>query len=82
MVVGAGGAVLGRSRDCEITVEDPNVSRRHAEIKPSGGSWVIRDMGSTNGVHVNGQRVDAPKVLRAGDRIEMGTSTMIFELEA
>jgi hypothetical protein len=75
------GAVLGRSRDCDVVVDDPNVSRRHAEVRPSGGSWTVRDLGSTNGIKVNGRRVDGPQSLRSGDVVELGTSRLTFELE-
>ena len=51
---------LGRSRDCEIMLADANVSRHHAEIRPRGGGWVLTDLGSTNGVSVNGVPVDRP----------------------
>lgn len=81
MVVGSSGAVLGRSRECDIVVEDPNVSRRHAAIRPSGGSWTIEDLGSTNGVLVNGVRAGRPVVLAPGDRIELGTAPLTFELD-
>src|SRR6188472_1493589 len=66
--VGPGGAVLGRSRDCDIVLDDPNVSRHHAEIRPSGGSWTVCDLGSTNGVKVNGRRLDParPQSLKRG----------------
>ena len=82
-LVGSQGAVLGRSRDADIMVDDANVSRRHAEIRPSGGSWTVRDLGSTNGIKVNGRRVDPnrPQSLKAGDVIELGTSRATFELE-
>jgi hypothetical protein len=82
-LLGSGGAVLGRSREADIIVEDPNVSRRHAEVRPSGGSWIVRDLGSTNGVKVNGQRVDParPQSLKPGDVIELGTARVTFELE-
>jgi hypothetical protein len=81
MVVGPAGAVLGRSRKCDIVVDDPNVSREHAEIRPRGGSWVLTDLGSTNGSSINGRRTDGAEVLKPGDEIELGTSTMTFELE-
>ena len=81
MVVGPAGATLGRSRKCDIVVDDPNVSREHAEVRPRGGSWVLRDLGSTNGSSLNGRRIDGAEVLKPGDEIELGTSTMTFELE-
>jgi Protein of unknown function (DUF3662)/FHA domain len=82
-VLGSGGAVLGRSRDADITLEDANVSRHHAEVRPSGGSWTVRDLGSTNGVKVNGRRVDAarPQSLKPGDVLELGTSRITFDLK-
>jgi FHA domain-containing protein len=79
--VGAAGAVLGRSRDSDIVIDDPNVSRHHAEVRPSGGSWIVNDLGSTNGIKVNGRRVDGPQSLKRGDVIEIGTSRVTFELE-
>ena len=80
-VVDASGVVLGRSRDADVVVDDPNVSRKHAEVRPSGGSWIVRDLGSTNGVKVNGRRIQGPQSLRPGDTIELGTARVTFELE-
>jgi hypothetical protein len=79
-VVGPAGAVLGRSRDCDVVIDDPNVSRHHAEIRPSGGSWIVNDLGSTNGVKVNGRRIRGPESLKRGDVIEIGTSSITFDL--
>jgi hypothetical protein len=80
-LLGSAGAVLGRSREADVIVEDPNVSRRHAEVRPSGGSWIVRDLGSTNGVKVNGRRIQGPQSLKRGDVIELGTARVTFELE-
>lgn len=80
-VVGPAGVTLGRSRQCDVVLPDPNVSRRHAEIRPRGASWVLVDLGSTNGSQVNGRRVDGAEPLRPGDEIELGTSVLSFELE-
>ncbi|HWK26625.1 MAG TPA: DUF3662 and FHA domain-containing protein [Solirubrobacter sp.] len=80
-VVGSQGAILGRSRDADIVLEDPNVSRHHAEIRPSGASWTVNDLGSTNGVKVNGRRVDGAQSLKPGDVIELGTSHVTFEVD-
>jgi hypothetical protein len=80
-VLGSGGAVLGRSREADVQVEDQNVSRRHAELRPSGASWTVRDLGSTNGVKVNGRRIQGAQSLRSGDTITLGTSDIVFELE-
>ena len=73
--------VMGRSRDSDVVLDDPNVSRHHAEVRPSGGGWIVNDLGSTNGIKVNGRRVQGPQSLRPGDVIELGTSRVTFELE-
>jgi hypothetical protein len=80
-LLGSAGAVIGRSREADIHIEDPNVSRKHAEVRPSGGSWIVRDLGSTNGVKVNGRRIQGPQSLKRGDVIELGTARVTFELE-
>jgi hypothetical protein len=82
MVIPASGAVLGRSRDADIVLADPNVSRRHAEIRPAGrGRWTVTDLGSTNGVKVNGQPITGDAALEAGDRIALGTADVRFVVE-
>ena len=81
MVVAASGATIGRSRDCDIVLDDANVSRRHAEVRPRGDTWIVSDLGSTNGVTVNGARIEQAQVLRPGDRVEVGTTVLTFELE-
>jgi hypothetical protein len=81
LIVGPTGVTLGRSSKCDVVLDDANVSRQHAELRPRGGSWVLTDLGSTNGSSVNGRRIDAPTVVKPGDEIELGTSVMTFELE-
>jgi hypothetical protein len=73
-------AVIGRSRDCDIVVSDPNVSRRHAELRRDENGWHVVDLGSTNGVKVSGRRVEQV-ALRDGDRITIGVTDLTFELE-
>ena len=81
VVVGPDGATIGRGRQADIVLSDPNISRQHAEIRPRGGSWVIADLGSTNGSQLNGRRIDGTEVLRSGDEIELGASVLTFTLE-
>jgi pSer/pThr/pTyr-binding forkhead associated (FHA) protein len=81
LVLSARGATLGRSRDCDVVVDDANVSRRHAELRPRGASWVLTDLGSTNGTRLNGRSIHTAEVVRAGDEIEVGASVITFELE-
>jgi predicted component of type VI protein secretion system len=80
-LLGSDGAVIGRSREADVVIDDPNVSRRHAEVRPSGGSWIVRDLGSTNGVKVNGRRIQGPQSLKPGDELVLGTARVTFELE-
>jgi Protein of unknown function (DUF3662)/FHA domain len=72
--------VIGRSRDCDIQLSDANVSRRHAELRQEGASYWIVDLGSTNGLEVNGKRVKRAK-LRDGDTIILGSTELTFERE-
>jgi len=81
ILVPAAGAVLGRSRECDIVLGDSNVSRRHAEIRPAGPGWTVADLGSTNGVRVNGRPAAGAVALASGDRLELGTVPMSFEVE-
>jgi hypothetical protein len=80
LLVAPRGAVIGRSRECDIVLEDSGVSRRHAELRPRGSAWTIEDLGSTNGVRVNGLAVNGVHRLRSGDRVEMGSTEMLFEI--
>jgi hypothetical protein len=81
-VIPPGGALIGRSRECDVVLADANVSRRHAEIRPgAAGTWMISDLGSTNGVLVNGHRISGAASLQPGDRIALGTADIGFEVE-
>ena len=81
-VIPPSGALIGRSRECDVVLSDANVSRRHAEIRPAAaGTWTIADLGSTNGVLVNGHRIGGLESLRPGDRIALGTADIGFEVE-
>lgn len=81
VVIGPSGATLGRSRQCDIVLSDTNVSRQHAEIRPRGDSWVLTDLGSTNGSSLNGRPLSGPEVLKAGDQISLGGFEVEFELD-
>jgi hypothetical protein len=70
--------VIGRSKECDVQLSDPNVSRRHAEVRQEGTAFWIVDLGSTNGTEVNGTRRDRAK-LENGDRITVGSTTITFE---
>jgi hypothetical protein len=70
--------VIGRSSECDIVVGDPNVSRRHAEVRRMGRGFSLVDLGSTNGTEVNGQRVTETSLMN-GDVIGVGTTRITFE---
>lgn len=80
--------VVGRMPDSGLVLADPNVSRYHAEIRPApaslGGAeadlaYEVSDMGSTNGTKVNGIPVVNAQILRDGDTVTVGATTMRFE---
>ena len=69
---------IGRLPECTITLNDANVSRRHAEIRPGDEIYIV-DLGSTNGTKVNGLRIDGERVLTDGDIISLGSTHLRFE---
>ncbi len=79
-VLSGNRVVIGRSRDCDVTLDDPTVSRRHAELRNHDGTWVVADLGSTNGVKVNGQRVNEAS-LGPGDELTFGLERLTFQVE-
>ena len=72
-------STLGRSRDCDVVIPDPNASRVHAEVRHIGLDYFLVDMGSTNGTEVNGQLVKR-HALADGDTIVVGTTQIHVEL--
>jgi FHA domain len=67
--------LVGRSRRCDIVLDDPGVSRRHARLVFRDGSWVLQDLQSTNGTTVNGVQVGRCQ-LRPGDSLTLGTACL------
>lgn len=72
--------VIGRMSTSDVVLADPNVSRRHAELRREDGRWVLVDLGSTNGTVVNG-KLAREHDLTDGDRLSFGTSELRFELQ-
>jgi Protein of unknown function (DUF3662)/FHA domain len=70
--------VIGRGKECDIQLLDPNVSRRHAELRQEGAAYWIVDLDSTNGLEVNGKRLKRA-LLENGDRITLGSTEVVFE---
>ncbi len=69
---------IGRSSANELILKDPNVSRQHAEIEQRPDGFYLLDAGGKNGTLVNDRRITEPTLLRRGDRIRIGTTTLIF----
>jgi pSer/pThr/pTyr-binding forkhead associated (FHA) protein len=63
---------IGRDSSNEISINDAEVSRRHARLTFQGGKYVIEDLGSTNGTYVNGQRLTGQRVLKSGEVVSLG----------
>jgi len=70
-------ALVGRESR-SLPLSDNTVSRRHCELLPSNGEWVVRDLGSSNGTYVNGGRVTATAPLKIGDQLRVGRTLMVF----
>ncbi len=68
---------IGRGAEADLRIDDPGISREHAELRRSGGDVTIVDLGSTNGVVIDGHRVDEQR-LRDGAAVRLGSTTMTF----
>jgi Inner membrane component of T3SS, cytoplasmic domain/Protein of unknown function (DUF3662) len=71
---------IGRAAECEIALDDPQVSRQHARLQSRNGVLLLADVGSTNGTRVNGQRI-REVALGVGDRIEIGGTELLVAAE-
>ena len=63
---------VGRDDDCDAVIPDPSVSSRHARLEFDGASWLLTDLGSTNGTWLNGARLAAPTRIEASDVVQFG----------
>ncbi len=76
---------IGRLPECNLVLADPNVSRYHAELQPVDGDggpasdFTVADLGSTNGTKINGMPIKGAQLLRDGDQITVGATTVRFE---
>jgi len=74
---------IGRDSTNEVTINDAEVSRRHARLTFQGGKYVLEDLGSTNGTFVNGQRLAGPRVLKTGEVVSFGEQiVLVFEMSS
>jgi pSer/pThr/pTyr-binding forkhead associated (FHA) protein len=72
---------IGRDRENDIWFSDPYVSKRHALVSLIGGEYVIQDLGSRNGIFINGERVKTA-ALRSGDTLQLGNTILRFIYKA
>ena len=72
-------AIIGREDTADITIGDPEMSRRHAKVVFQAGKYVIEDLGSTNGTILNGTKVTDPRTLASGDTIKIGQTVLEYQ---
>jgi pSer/pThr/pTyr-binding forkhead associated (FHA) protein len=72
----SGTLEIGRESSCQIRPEDTYISQQHARIFERNGSWVVEDLGSTNGTYLNQQKVTVPSQISPGDRIRIGKTVL------
>ncbi|RMH15153.1 MAG: FHA domain-containing protein, partial [Acidobacteria bacterium] len=72
--------IVGRSRSCDIPINDPSVSRRHARILISPAQMVVEDLGSSNGTLVNGKRIHDRQTLGHGDQLMLGDAVLVAQV--
>ena len=70
--------IIGRDSANGVTINDSEISRKHARLTFQGGKYVLEDLGSTNGTFVNGQRLAGPAVLRSGDVVSLGEQIVLM----
>jgi pSer/pThr/pTyr-binding forkhead associated (FHA) protein len=78
IAVPLGTFFIGRGADCQLALDDAMVSRRHAALRIYAGSAVIEDLGSRNGIFLNGVRIDRTEPVRDGDHIRIGSQDLTF----
>src|SRR3712207_2151749 len=77
--VDGSGTTIGRQDGNTIVLDDGRLSRQHARLDLAPGGLTITDLGSANGTRLNGQRISGTQPLRAGDRVQLGDTTIVIE---
>jgi len=70
---------VGREPGMDVVIDNPSVSRRHAEIRKEGEGWVLEDLESSNGTFLHGEKIQEPRTLEPGDEIGFGKFSLVFE---
>src|ERR1041384_6742120 len=76
-----GEFIIGRASTCQLSLDDPLVSGNHARLMVSIDSVSLEDLGSRNGVKVNGERLQGPRILSHGDEIVIGGQEMVLRVK-
>jgi pSer/pThr/pTyr-binding forkhead associated (FHA) protein len=79
--IGAKPVTVGRGTQVDLQVADDRVSRMHFGVSHKDGKYVLKDLRSTNGTLVNGQKTEGDYELKDGDTVKIGESTMVFKLD-
>src|SRR3954468_3988855 len=77
-----GEFVVGRSTECQLSLDDPLVSRRHAVLRVRRDGVSVQDLGSRNGVLVNAVKISGERELAAGEKVSIGSQEMVLHLAA
>jgi hypothetical protein len=70
--------IVGRDDAADVLIDNPSVSRRHAEIRLAEDGWVVEDLGSSNGTFLRGAKIDGPQSIGLGDEIGLGKFSIVF----
>jgi len=78
--IGDGEVLIGRGADCDVHLDDTSVSRHHAKVLKIQGGYCVEDLKSTNGVFLNGVKVERKHMLTDGDSLQIGIHELYFEM--
>lgn len=70
--------VVGRDESADIVIDNPSMSRRHAEFRQEGDVWVVQDLGSSNGTFIAGERLEGPRRIEVGSEVAFGKFSIVF----
>lgn len=76
-----GDFIIGRSEECQLALDDPMVSRKHLCLRVSSSAVVAVDLGSRNGVTINGSKLKAERTLTDGDRVKIGQHELVLQIQ-
>lgn len=73
--------IIGRSKDCELVIDDPVISSRHASFAYHHKQWWLKDLASKNGTFLNEERITSPTVLIEGDQVRCGSQVWTIDIQ-